>query len=381
MRLAISGTDTLGTRVSQRQTHGFDYLRVALAASVILWHSFNVAYGPASDRAIRGTGLDILVRSIMPVFFALSGFLVAMSLERVRHLPTFLWFRSLRIFPALIVEVTLSALILGPLLTVYRLRDYFTDGQFFKYFLNILGWIHFELPGVFLSLPKSGLVNFSLWTVPSELECYILLAFLFAIGLFVRPRALWAMAIAYALLIAAMYPSDHYDRFTLIPARVLPLAFLAGVALSRSREKVPVSLPLGMAAVALMLVLLIHPQTSGFAAIAAAYVATAFGCTDAPRSRILESGDYSYGMYLYAYPIQQTVVLFLGPNRPLATLGASSLVIMLFAVLSWHAVEKHALRFKGVFQPPPRPAAGEEPSAPSAGRFKGVLERFGKRFA
>ena len=86
---------------------------------------------------------------LVPAFFAVSGFLVTGSGLRVRATSTFLAFRVLRILPALLVEVTLSALVLGPIFTRLPLSSYFSDQQFFRYFGNIVGWITFYLPGVF----------------------------------------------------------------------------------------------------------------------------------------------------------------------------------------------------------------------------------------
>jgi peptidoglycan/LPS O-acetylase OafA/YrhL len=88
---------------------------------------------------------------MVPAFFALSGFLVTGSALRLRATAPFLTFRVLRILPALLVEVTLSALILGALFTTLPLKSYFSDPQFFRYFGNIVGLITFHLPGVFES--------------------------------------------------------------------------------------------------------------------------------------------------------------------------------------------------------------------------------------
>jgi peptidoglycan/LPS O-acetylase OafA/YrhL len=69
--------------------------------------------------------------ALVGAFFILSGFLVAGSALRTRHAGQFLWYRVLRIVPALAVEVTLSALLLGTIFTQYILKDYFTDRTFF----------------------------------------------------------------------------------------------------------------------------------------------------------------------------------------------------------------------------------------------------------
>src|SRR5271168_2704028 len=118
---------------------------------------------------------------IVPAFFALSGFLVTGSALRVRATSTFLMFRVLRILPALLVEVTLSALVLGPIFTTLPLRHYFSDPQFFRYFGNIVGWITFYLPGVFHDNIYPT-VNGNLWTLPAELDCYLITGALLLTG-------------------------------------------------------------------------------------------------------------------------------------------------------------------------------------------------------
>ena len=116
------------------------------------------------------------------MFFALSGFLVAGSLLRSRTVAMFLASRIIRIFPALSVEVLLSAVLLGPLFTSLTLAQYFRSHEFWGYWWNLVGHVHFRLPGVFDANPNPNVVNGQLWTVPYELYCYVLLALVTLIG-------------------------------------------------------------------------------------------------------------------------------------------------------------------------------------------------------
>ena len=84
----------------------------------------------------------------------------------------------------LLTEVSLSALVLGPLLTTWPLGDYFSDPNFFRCFGNVVGHIHFALPGLFLQNPAAGMVNVNLWTLPGEFYCYLSVAILMAVALF-----------------------------------------------------------------------------------------------------------------------------------------------------------------------------------------------------
>jgi peptidoglycan/LPS O-acetylase OafA/YrhL len=172
MRIPIFGTRlSLKDRFIATNGHpsGFDYLRLWLAISVVAVHS------PMTTNGDHHRPLNAYVRAVLPMFFALSGFLVAGSLERSKTLLTFLGLRVIRIYPALVVEVVLSAFLIGVFVTTYPLAGYFSDPLFFLYLRNALGDIHYFLPGVFANNPWPGVVNFQLWTVPFELLCYVLL--------------------------------------------------------------------------------------------------------------------------------------------------------------------------------------------------------------
>jgi peptidoglycan/LPS O-acetylase OafA/YrhL len=151
-------------------TTGFDYLRIILAVAVVLWHSLETSYSDGTSVRVWEQARGFL-SLILPAFFALSGFLVCGSLLRTKSFFVFAAHRALRLLPALSVEILLSAILLGPLLTTFELGAYFRSPTFWSYFLNIVGDIHYELPGLFLTNPKAEIVNRSLWTIPFELEC------------------------------------------------------------------------------------------------------------------------------------------------------------------------------------------------------------------
>jgi peptidoglycan/LPS O-acetylase OafA/YrhL len=125
--------------------HGFDFVRVVLALSVLGWHEIEVFTGDVDF--IGWPGLWMLHRAVLPMFFGLSGFLVAGSAQRLT-LGRFAINRGFRIVPALAVEILLSAIVIGPLTTSVTISRYFGDVAFWTYLLNIVGIVHFRLPGV-----------------------------------------------------------------------------------------------------------------------------------------------------------------------------------------------------------------------------------------
>jgi peptidoglycan/LPS O-acetylase OafA/YrhL len=172
---------------------GFDYLRLVLSVAVIAIHETAICYGYEAESRFTEGPVRPLIAIILLMFFSLSGFLVAGSLERCRTLVMFMGLRAIRIMPALAVEVLLSALILGPLLTSFSLYQYVSDPLFARYFLNLIGDVQISLPGVFTNTPSPN-VNPQLWTVPFELLCYIALGVLAAIGV-TRHRFSFLLAI------------------------------------------------------------------------------------------------------------------------------------------------------------------------------------------
>ncbi len=349
--LAMSKLSTLSTRWADLQGHpsGFDYLRVILATSVLLWHSYQISYGTQAALDFWGTSPGFILELILPMFFALSGFLVSGSLERNRDLRKFLTLRIIRIYPALCVEVFVSALILGPIVTAFHLHEYFTTRTFYSYMMNTIGWIHYFLPGVFLNNPYAGVVNTSLWTVPFELECYIILPILVLLG-FMRSRliSLFMFTACTFLVISLLaYKGESGTPLGAIHGRVLLLCFLAGTIIFRFRDILPYSGKLALTAAALAIVMLRYNATVCFAPLLVAYVTSYLGMLNPKRTFLIDTGDYSYGLYLYAAPIQQTVAWALGQANCWKLNVAIALpATVLFALFSWHTVEKPFLKVK-----------------------------------
>ena len=359
-------------RFANGYTSGFDYLRVVLAVAVLCIHSFAASYGKDGEAFLFEPPLRGVITFVLPAFFALSGFLVSASLLRTPNVVRFLGLRALRLVPALAVEVTLCALLLGPIFTTLPLKTYIADPQFSSYFLNIIGHIQYLLPGLFRDNPYNFAVNVSLWTIPYELECYIALTLLAVIGVAYRPLLLVGVVLLAHLGVigrdlargAAELPMDGA-----LPGRILVLSFLAGVVLFICREHIKVTTARAICAAVVSFVMLNLPYASYFAAFPIAYVTVAVGLTRPQRPQFLSSGDYSYGIYLYAFPVQQTVAHLFPQNREwYLNIAVALPTTILLAVFSWHAVEKHALKLKGLIAGKPDKAKIAKPQIVAASR-------------
>lgn len=350
---------------------GFDFLRVALALSIIAWH---VATLTGHREMAHNSAFWMFDYALVPAFFALSGFLVAGSGMRL-SLKNFMLNRVARIVPALAVDIFFAALVIGPLLTTFALYDYLTHRTFFTYFMNIFGSIHYLLPGVFKDNPSIA-VNGALWTVPYEIGCYVVFAGLMATGI-IRNRVQVA-AVTIALLVVAILLKDvvsigpdqeqdttlrNFIGFAFVDrgARLLP-SFLIGVVIYQWRDQISYSwLGAGMVATAMIGLsifgsfhsLFYSPAFHLIMLPAVAYLTVFLGLTPLPRLPVFSTGDYSYGLYLYHPPfIQAALVLFPG-----VFLGAYWWTLFFFvlpfvlgvAALSWHFVEKPTLKFRKNF--------------------------------
>jgi peptidoglycan/LPS O-acetylase OafA/YrhL len=335
---------------TQGKPSGFDYLRLVLALSVICFHTILTSYGYDAQQAVLLSHWRPLTAGILPMFFALSGFLVAGSLERSKTLVTFVGLRVIRIVPALAGDVIISALILGPLLTTVPLGSYFTSSDFSAYFLNLVGDIHYTLPGLFADNPCRNMVNGQLWTLPFELECYGLLVVIAMLGIVKnRKWLLYFVIAAYVGQVGKMFIEIYSPSGEIVTGRLhgreLVMIFIAGLFLYRFRDKIPLNRPLFISAlVASYLLLGIPFHGDRFLALPVAYVTVYLGLLNPPRNRVLLSGDYSYGLFLYGFPIQQAIASLQGSVQHWYwNLLLSLPCIIVCAVGSWWIIEKPAL--------------------------------------
>lgn len=305
---------------------GFTVLRLLLATGIVAFHSVTITAGNAD-------AIPPLVMSaaqlILPAFFATSGFLVAASLARADGALEFIGLRLLRLAPGLIIVVLATMLILGPVLTSLDARTYFGAPAFYGYLSNLIARPAYGLPGLFVANPRAGVVNGSLWTIPLELQCYLLLLTLGAVGLLRRG---WTglLVVAGAAAIMAGIPLPAWSG--------LGLAFAGGTLLFLWAPTVPLHSGLALAALLLAYGLASEPIVRALSGLPLAYACVWLGC-----QRLRISGDYSYGIYLTAYPIEQTLVQ-LRPGMPWWVIFVAALVAGTgFAALLWHFVERPVL--------------------------------------
>lgn len=365
---------TIATRYDRRD-NTFTPLRLVLSVLVLYSHSFALAgHGPGIDPAARLThGQTNFGDLAVSAFFALSGFLVTQSLVETRGsrwLFDFFVKRALRIWPALVLVAILTTAVVGPLLTRLPLADYVNrPGSFtpWGYFVdaitfNAFGW-HTYIRDLFTDTPFGHVVNGSLWSLRFEVALYIALV---VVAVIVRRRLVLVVAplTGIVLVLAAAGLVDRYalplrgwvfsNQDLLISSGAL---FFSGASFYVYRQFVPMSGRLVAAAAVLFAVLVLLSQAPLAVLLVLPYLSIGLGLTVRAGWYDRRIGDYSYGTYLFAFPIQQIVAHFFAPMGPTRMFVIALPITLGVAILSWHLVEQPALRLKGRLTR--RPAPGE----------------------
>ena len=223
---------------------------------------------------------------------------------------------------------------------------YYTSGGFFRYFGNIVGFITFYLPGVFTNNPWPGVVNANLWTLPSELDCYLATAVLMVTGLFFNRKIVTAIIVIITVIFAVL---NSLTDFAVSPTTMSPIAvtyyFFVGVMYFYWREFIRYNWILFLIACLVAYPLLYWHHTVFLAPVFLTYATLFVGMSAIPKIPLISKGDYSYGVYLYGFPITQAMVATFPwlRGQGWTTLVLSAVVTAAFAALSWHLIEKPTL--------------------------------------
>jgi peptidoglycan/LPS O-acetylase OafA/YrhL len=326
--------------------NNLDFIRFVAAVGVIFSHAFPLGEGKGTLEPLEGFshGQVTLGRLCVAVFLVISGLLITQSFERSPSLARYLWARVLRIFPGLLVVLLTSAFVLGPALTELPLGTYFRSPETYLYVLRngTLYQLQWGLPGVFQHNAYPDAVNGSLWTLPYEVGFYLLVAGLGAAGLLRR----WVALVGWGAAVLVPFVPHVGPRLNLWPE--MYLYFGGGMALYLLRDRVRMS---PWVALACVVVLGVTARFGGLRCAVGscgAYLVLYLAVLPSRLSGFARYGDFSYGVYIYAFPVQQLVAWFMGGRAPwwVDALGALPAVAGL-AVLSWHGVEKRALKLKG----------------------------------
>lgn len=343
--------------IETHRRNNFDFLRLLFAGCVIITHSYPLTGSQECDWLCQITNGQytfswIAVRG----FFVISGYLIFQSLERSRDLADFYWKRILRLFPALAVVLILTV-VLGPFVyendTAYllnkRVRTYIPN--------NLrLYTLQYEIPGIFEQNPHKSAINGSLWTIPFEFTMYIAVSLLFFIK---SKRVPVILILAFIYLLLAKLDVLNFKEiqkwnFFILDWYLIELGvyFAAGSLLAAAR----------MADIPPRYLTMILILSLGAFVFSTGQPIFSFACVTLLPMIVLSMGllpvygissvtkhlgDLSYGIYIYGFPVQQTLVYYFGMN-PISLIFTSLIISAMLAYLSWHLVEAPALKLKNL---------------------------------
>lgn len=353
MAIAVSSImlAMLGTgHSSLHRDNNFDSLRVLAAAMVMLSHSW--ALVKRADEPIAEITFGSLAGGPLGVwmFFAISGYLVCQSYSVRRNLLAFVEARVLRIYPAFAACILFS-LAVGVITTTLPLGEFMRHPQTWSYLTNNLIFeLRYSLPGVFVNNPYPNAVNGSIWTLPAETMLYVLVALLGVTTALARKMWVTLMLIALLLLLSFQPAVVTYAPYmdTTMYAPVVR-CFLLGMLAFVLKEHIP--LHGGIVVLLPVLVVLTgQHQPPGTLLMCVTIAYTTFWLAFHPRWKLPISdriGDTSYGLYVYAFPIQQLIVWGFPAIGPWAMFVSSFACSFAVAWCSWHVIERPALALKG----------------------------------
>lgn len=339
--------------VSDGRDNNLNLIRMAAALGVLVSHAWPLTLGPGAVQPLKLAIGQTLGTICVYIFFAISGFLIAASYDRARSNAQFISARVLRLVPGLFVSVTVVALVMGPFVTTLPLGTYLSTPDTWLSILRNVTMIRpeYNLPGVFETNPYVS-VQGSIWTLIHEVFCYVGIFAVGIAGILRRRGIMSALLVAYVLAWVAI------DLRMTLPGGLvagfvdLSLPFAMGTALYLWRYEVPMSATLAgaslIAAGGLSLVLGLD-HTLYHLALVGSLTYVTFWLAFVPKGKIRaynQLGDYSYGVYIYAFPLQGLMVWLMPGQTPLENILWSVPVTLIPSILSWHLVEKPALDWR-----------------------------------
>ena len=335
-------------QVFDPRSNALNALRLAMAAEVILWHSFAVTGGVLPSAHVRqllfGLGVD--------GFFAISGFLITASWLNNPNVRDYLVARALRILPGLYVCLAVTAFVVAPIGVAIQggaAAKLLLSSAPFEYVLenSAVVVLKFDVGGTPTGIPIPGMWNGSLWTLIYEVLCYVAVVALGLAGLAHR-RWTSAVVLVSAVLLAAYLPPMTFPGIWSNEQCIARFAimFAAGALMYQWKDVIPARWSLVAVSIVVVLATGLLPDYRLVGAVPLAYALIVSGALIHNKYLRLPT-DLSYGVYIYAFPVQQLLVICGLVNlNPFAFAIIATTATLPLAALSWFLIEKRALALK-----------------------------------
>ena len=332
--------------MGSRAENSYDFVRFCAASAVLFSHHFDLAGLP--EPKVPAYGGEDFGELAVEVFFCLSGFLIYRSLRKSTGWAKFVSARVLRIFPnlAFVLVATSAATLVwyGNYGQLWPHAEYVSDNL-----LLFLRGVTQVIPGAFADTVRPSL-NEPLWSLPYELWLYAALALMFVLC----GRRSGTGIVAAALLLGIAWsatpiigeleigPLNSYDLLR------LGSFFLSGAALAVVWPYIGRhALAIGVAGlIGIVLARNLVSIDTIFHPLAVAAATIGLGSSRA-MAWFAKGGDASYGMYVFAWPVQQFSLLLIEPFW-LSMLAAFAATTAL-GYGTWHTFEKRAMSYSDRF--------------------------------
>lgn len=366
LRMNISDEKTI-EQVYSYKKNSFNIVRLLLAISVIYSHSYPLLISGDSKGDLLGriTHGQIEFGSLAVYsFFVISGFLITQSMLNSKNYSGYIIKRCLRIFPAFLMALIFSAFIIGPIVSKLSFRDYFLTGNTIEPIRFVLKNLTMNVTGyswgfldVFAKNPFPGSVDGSMWTLKHEFACYIMIM-IFSFFYIFKNRIVFFVASMLSMILAVanikfgfklfnlgqnawVLSDNEYNSFI-----VLACYFIIGALMYIYKDKIKISYRYLLLAFILILFSSKINNLQLVMLFALPYLLIGL-CVITNIEGITKYGDFSYGMYIYAFPIQQTLVYYFGNKlNILSYFVLSTGLVFILAVISWYCIERPALKLK-----------------------------------
>ncbi len=337
--------------------NNFDFLRLTFAVFVIITHSYIISGLKDCDFLCQVTPNNINLSYLgVRGFFIISGYLIFQSLIRSRSLINFYWKRFLRLIPGLFVVLLLTVL-LGQF--IYQgLIPYWLNRHVIMYLPNnlILFKSQISFEGMFEHNPHPNIINGSLWTLVYEFSFYITLSLMFFLKNSTLKISVVLLLVYLVFNIINLFFTKELAGYGVHAMDIVSFAQLGSFFIGGS---ILASLNIGkykrrntalFISLFLLILAVVIDQFYNFQFLLLPLVIILFGLKSTKWVAGINkfTGDLSYGLYIYSFVVQQTLMYFFKLNQ--ASLLVYSLMLsIIFSYLSWYLIEVRALKLKNYF--------------------------------
>lgn len=334
--------------------NNFDFLRLLFASTVIFSHSFPLTNNPEIIAVLTKDQIGLGGLSV-EIFFIISGYLILNSLKFSKTSLNFLWKRLLRLYPALIVMLIVTLIVV---FFVYIGENIFLESDFKSYLPNNLKLYktQYNIKGVFENNPYPSAINGSLWSLCYEFTMYIFILLLFPFKnnkkILLSILTLFFLFTTFAHYFNPNLFIDFFHKIKLESYLIYKLAayFIAGSILSQIDLNKYNTLTIKLSLFTLLFVSVIFNFYYAICLFVLPILVLLIGIS---FSKILyyipnKIGDISYGVYIYGFFVQQTLMNYFNLNPYLLCLY-SIIITYILSYLSWHLVEEKCIRYKNFF--------------------------------